>query len=337
MVKVPAKYLELGIQILSDMVLNPKFEKSDLEREKYVICEEIKMYRDQPADHVMEILGSIMWPDNPLGRPLTGTIKNVKGFKRDELIRFKEENYHPGNMAFILAGNADPDKVFKSVNGKFSGCKRGKNLSFKPPKLNQASYRLKIAKGDTNQTHIAFGFPVKDKNKRERFALKLMNVILGGNMSSRLFEELREKYGLCYDISSSYKRHKDVGEVTVHAGVDPKKAVRSVTAILDELKKIRDMGVTGDELARAKEFAKGQTLLSLEATSTRMLWLGDRLMVHNNIPDLKEVLKDVDRVTGKDIHRVCEKVFTSSRVNLAMISDLAAKDRNRIRKELDKL
>ena len=337
MVKVPAKYMDLGVEILSDMVLDPKFDKGDLEREKSVICEEIKMYQDQPADHVMELLGEIVWPDNPLGRPLTGTVKTVKSFTRDEIIRFKEESYHPGNMAFIVAGNAKPEKVFESVNKRFSHCKKKKNLSFEPPKLNQKAPKLKIVKGDSSQTHIAFGFPIKDKDKRERFAIKLMNVILGGNMSSRLFEELREKYGLCYDISSSYKRHSDIGEVNIHAGVDPKKAIKSVTAILDELKKIRDMGVTEDELERAKEFAKGQTLLSLEGTSTRMLWLGDRLMVHNNIPDIKEILKNVDRVTCKDISCACESIFNSSNTNLAMISSLSAKDRNRIRKEVDKL
>ncbi|MEA3489569.1 MAG: pitrilysin family protein [Candidatus Omnitrophota bacterium] len=337
MVKVPAKCLELGVDILTDMVLNSRFEEAELAKEKFVVCEEIKMYRDQPADHVMDLLVDILWPGNALGRPLTGNIATVRRLDREKLVRFKRRSYHPGNIAVVAAGKIQPSKVFDCVVGRFAGQKRLKNMTFNTPKVKQKAPNAKICKGDTKQTHIAIGFHAADRDLRERFAIKLMNVMLGGNMSSRLFEELREKYGLCYDISSSYKRHSDLGEVQIHAGVDSKKTMKSVVAILDELKRLRDLGVTRDELERTKKYAKGQFLLAMEGTMTRMLWLGDRIMTHKDIPEVKKVLKMIDDVTTEEVQRVCENIFKASSVNLAMIGSIGEGEKREIRKELSKL
>ncbi|MCK5451672.1 MAG: insulinase family protein [Candidatus Omnitrophica bacterium] len=337
MVKVPAKYTELGLDVLTDMVLDAKFDEEDITRERSVICEEIKMYRDQPSDHILDLLSETMWPDDALGRPLTGSIANVKKIKRKELINFRDKNYQPGNIAVVAAGKVDPEKVACYVRDRFKNNKKSNNSNFKKAKVTQNRSRIKIRESNTNQAHIAFGFHASRDKNRERFAIKMMNVILGGNMSSRLFEELREKHGLCYDISSSYKRHSDIGEVQIHAGVDAGKAVKSVVAILDELKKLRDLGVSEDELSRAKEYAKGQFLLAIEATSTRMMWLGDRFMVHRNIPEVKDVLKSIDSVGIEDIQKVSQSIFKSSFANLAVIGKLENKERNKIRKEVNKL
>lgn len=337
MVKVPAKYLELGLDVLSDMVLNAKFDAEELAREKYVIFEEIKMYRDQPADHVLEVLADLMWPGNALGRPLTGSTSTVKSLTRKELVSFRDTNYQAGNISVIAAGNVNFKKLYSSSKEKFSSSKKGRKPTFTSPRISQRKPRVKILSGKSQQAHIAMGFYSPGSDVRTRFAYKIMNVIFGGNMSSRLFEELREKYGLCYDIASTYKRHSDMGEVQIHAGVDNSKALQAVTAILDEVKKLRDMGVTQDELERAKKYTKGQFLLAMEATSTRMLWLGDRFMVHNKIPEVKDVLARIDSVSAKDIQRVAKNVFTSSWSNLAMIAKLSGREKNSIKKEVAKL
>ncbi|MGB2601161.1 MAG: pitrilysin family protein [Candidatus Omnitrophota bacterium] len=337
MVKVPSQYMELGVDVLSDMVMNAKFDKDDIAREKFVVCEEIKMYRDQPADHVLDVLSGIMWPGNALGRPLTGSMTTVKRFTRDELIRFKESSYHPGNIAVVASGKVNPEKVSRYAMEKFAGQKKKKKLSFKGPQASKKGPHMKVCRGNTQQTHIAIGFRAQDSNIRERFATKIMNVILGGNMSSRLFEELREKHGLCYDISSTYKRHSDLGEVQIHAGVDTGNTVRSLRAILDELKKLRDLGVTSEELERAKKYAQGQFLLAMEGTSTRMVWLGDRLMTHNNIPDVKDILKRIECVTGDDIKKACSRIFCPEAVNLAMVGKLRDNEKIKVKKELGKL
>lgn len=337
MVKVPAKYTRLGLDILTDMVLDPKFDKQELAREKFVVCEEIKMYKDHPSENILDILAGIMWPNNALGRPLTGTTGTVKSLKREDLIKYKEDNYHPSNIAVVASGKVDPSMISEYAAEKFAGKKRKKRPSFKSVSKEQKKCRFKTAKGNTSQAHIAMGFMAPSRDIRERFAMKLMNVIFGGNMSSRLFEELREKHGLCYDIASSYKRHSDTGEVQIHAGVDPRKAARSVIAILDELKKLKDLGVTDDELERAKKYVKGQFLLAMEGTSTRMLWLGDRFMVHREIPAVKDVLNRIDGVKIHEIQKVCKDIFRSSAANLAMIGNITSKDKEMIRGELGKL
>lgn len=337
MVKVPAKYMELGMEVLSDMVINPKFDKGDLAREKFVVSEEIKMYHDQPADRVLDMLAGIMWPGNSLGRPLTGTIKTVKSLTTSDLIRYQKKNYHPANISIIASGRVDPRKVFRCASRMFSDQKRGERPTFKSPKVRQKTPRIKIQSGKNKQAHIAIGFHDEARSPREKFTSKLMNVILGGNMSSRLFEELREKYGLCYDISSSYKGYSDTAEIQIHAGVDNTRSVEATVAILDELKKLRDVGITIDELDRAKRYVTGQFLLAMEGTSSRMMWLGDRLMVHRHIPSEKEVLKRIREITAADVQKAAKRLFRSSMVNLAMVGKASEKDRNRIEKELHKL
>jgi predicted Zn-dependent peptidase len=337
MVKVPEKYTALGLDVLSDMVIDPKFDDPDIAKEKYVVCEEIKMYRDQPADHVLDALGELMWPDNPLGRRLTGTISTVKKLKRDELVKFKEENYHPGNIAVVAAGKLDPESFAKAAAASFSGLKPRKTRKVEAVSWGQSAPKTKFLSDKTQQAHIAFGFPMPDSSIKERYAARVMDVAFGGNMSSRLFEELREKNGLCYDISSSLKRHSDVGEMLIHAGVDARKACTSAAAIVDQILIMRDIGLTEGELLRAKEYTKGQFLLMMERTSARMLWLGDRHMVEKSIPETLEIVKLIESVTLDDVKKACERVFVRERANLAVIGKLGDKEKHIIRKTLDRL
>jgi predicted Zn-dependent peptidase len=337
MVKVPFKYLDLGMDVLSDMVLNPRFDEKDIMREKFVVCEEIKMYRDQPADHVLDLLAETMWPGNSLGQPLIGNITTVKNFTRDSLIKFTERNYHPGNIAVVAAGKVSAQKVFRYFTQKFHYQKKKNNTSFKPPVTGRKEPRIKTCRSKTRQTHIAMGFYARGRSLREKLAIKLMNVIYGGNMSSRLFEKLREQGGLCYDIASSYKVHSDVGEIQIHAGVDNTKALKSIGAILDEAKNLKDSGVTDDELLRAKKYTKGQFLLAMEATSTRMLWLGDRLLIHKNIPEVKNVLKQIDEITSDEVQNAGRHIFNGSSVGLAMVGSIDEKKKHKIKKELYRL
>ncbi len=337
MVKVPAKYTDLGLDILSDMVMNPKFDEEDLAREKFVVCEEIKMYRDQPSDHVLEMLGGLMWPGNPLGRPLTGSMATVKRLKREDLVKFKEENYHPANIAVIAAGKVDGDALAKTVSSRFAWQKPKKVKVLGQVSWAQRSPKARFLGDKTKQAHIALGFPIPEMPEKDRYSAKVMDVALGGNMSSRLFEELREKNGLCYDISSAFKRHSDVGEMLIHAGVDNKKALTAAAAIIDQILLMRDVGLTADELVRAKEYIKGQFLLAMERTSARMLWLGDKIMVEKRIPDVEEVVSQVEAVTLEDVKKIGEKIFTKDRANLALIGGISEKERSLIKKALDRL
>lgn len=337
MVKVPAEHIELGLDVLSDMVMNPKFDVCDIKKEKQVIYEEIKMYRDQPAEYVLEILAGLMWPGDPLGRSLTGTKSTVGKMNRQRLIDFTDRMYSAGNISVIAAGKIGFSRLDELSLKKFS-CLEKKSLpSFNKPSFLQDCPKARFVTGTSEQAHIAMGFRSPAKTRQQKFATKVMNVILGGNMSSRLFEELREKFGLCYDVASFYKSHSDLGEVHIHAGVDNRKAVRSVIAILDELKKIKDIGVNEEELDRAKKYIKGQFLLGVESTSARMMWLGDRFMVHRDIPEVDDIIKSIDQVTCEDVKNVSADLFISSGINLAVISRTDGKNKNIVRKELNKL
>ncbi len=337
MVKVPAKHTELGLDVLSDMVLRAKFSPTDLAREKFVIYEEIKMYKDQPSEHVLELLAELMWPGNALGRPLTGTIDSVRAIKRQHLADFRNTYYHSGNMSVVSAGDVDHVELGRLSAKYFSKCRSVENPGFDAPAISRGASRVRFARGNVKQAHIAMGFYCDAGTNRERLAVKLMSIILGGNMSSRLFDGLREERGLCYDISSAYKKHSDVGEVQIHAGVDNGKAVSAVTAIIDELKKIADRGVSPGELTRAKEYAKGQFLLAIEGTSTRMLWMGDRFLTHGGIPDVKKVVDEIDSLSGKDIRKAARDVFTPGSANLALVSRVGTKEKQAIRRQVSRL
>ncbi|MFA6635916.1 MAG: pitrilysin family protein [Candidatus Omnitrophota bacterium] len=337
MVKVPKKHMELGLDVLSDMVLRAKFDPGDLAREKFVIYEEIKMYRDQPAEHVLELLAGLMWPGNALGRSLTGTVQSVDAASREDIINFREEYYHPGNISIVAAGNVGHKKLSACSEKLFCRYPRGNKNVLSPPEIKKDGPRFKFSRGNTKQAHIAMGFYCPVKTDKEKFAVNIMNIILGGNMSSRLFEHLREEQGLCYDISSVYKRYSDVGEVQIHAGVDNEKVVRSVVSIIKELGRISSGMVSRGELSRAKEYMKGQFLLAIEGTSNRMLWLGDRFVVHKRIPEVDAVLKKIDAVTRRDIKNAACGIFSRDFANLALISRTSEKEKETMIRKVRKL
>lgn len=337
LVKLPGKFLDLGIEILCDMVLNAKLDEGEIRKEKQVISEEIKMYRDNPSDHVMEMLEATMWPGCALGRPLTGTLKTLKSMGKRELLEYKEKMYNPGNVVVVASGKFSENRFFEITESMFSERKPGRASSFERVEVNQTKPRVSISKRKTKQTHMAMGFPVKKLPEKKRLAVKLMSIILGGNMSSRLFEELREKYGLCYDVSSSFKRNKDVGHFNIHAGVDSRNLMRSVIAIVEELRKLKDLKVTSGELERAKKYARGNFALAMEATSSRMLWLGDRYMVDGKIPSVEEVMNAVEEVNLRDIRRVSTEIFSPLSGNIAVVGDVNRGDREKLKKRMGKL
>jgi len=318
LVKLPSKYASLGIDILSDMVLNPKFDPAELEKEKFVVCEEIKMYMDQPAQYVLEILAEVMWPGNALGRPIAGYIDSVKKFTRKDLTGFKERYYEPANMALAACGKIDPEGVLRLAKDKLSARSSRKRFPFERLKFSKKP-RMEALFKDTKQTHIAIGFHALRRDHRMRYAQQLLNVILGGNMSSRLFERLRERNPLCYDISTSVRKYKETGAFVIHAGVDNKKLMKAAEEITKELKDIRGNLANPEELHRAKEYLKGQTLLALEGTGSRMLWLGDRIMTEGRALPVAKILKNIDRVSLEDIRRVAGAVFRKENLNFATI------------------
>jgi len=335
LVKLPSNYVELGLDILSDMVLNPKLDPVELEKEKYVICEEIKMYLDQPSHHVFDILAEAMWHNHALGRPIIGYKNTVKKFKREDLVLFKKRYYQPANISVVACGRMGKrEKCVSFVRNMFSLPSERKRFTFEFAHKRHKAREVRVFRKDTKQTHLAMGFHGINRNHRLKYALSIMNILLGGNMSSRLFESLREKKALCYEISSAVKRYKETSTFLVHAGVDNNNTLEAASEIVRELKTLKKNFVTGDELKRAKEYARGQMLLAMEDTASRMLWLGDRIMLEGRAPSLEEILKGIDKVTIHDIRKIANTIFSNDNLSFATIGPLGDMIKTKLKKAL---
>jgi predicted Zn-dependent peptidase len=322
LVKIPADSLELTLNVLSDMVINPTLPNSEIEKEKTVILEEIKMYKDQPQSYVYELLDALLWPNQPIGLPIIGTFESVSRTTRQDLLLFKQQFYTPENIVVSAAGKVDFNKLTKLVTKIFSYKKEQKSSLFDKAKEKQDYPKLKIFHKDTEQTHLALGFHSFRRDHHLRHALGMLHIILGANMSSRLFNELREKRGLAYEIGTQVKRFQDTGAFMVHAGIDNHKVTETIKLILNELVKTKHKLLSTDEFKRAKEFYLGQLMLALEDTLEHMLWIGEYTATLDRTYYLEDIIKEVNRVTREDIRKVARQIFTPQKINLALIGPL---------------
>ena len=332
--KVSFKHTDIALEILSDMVLNASIDGKELERERGVIIEEIKMYQDLPNHYVHDILTDIMWPGNSLGFSVAGSIDSVSAILRKDIVGYKNINYIPQNIAVVLCGNMDHEAIESRLKKIFTGTVKRKTKPISEFCNNQSEPRIKIMNKDTKQAHLCIGLHSFGRSHKDRYALSLLHVILGANMSSRLFENIREKKGLAYEIGADVKRYNETGAFVVHAGTEHKKVKEAIICILKELRETKEKNVTAGELKRAKEFFKVQLLMALEDTLEHMLWLGDYATSLNKLPDRKEIIKKLDAVTANDIRRVSNSIFNSSGLNIAVIGELTDKEQKEIEKEM---
>jgi predicted Zn-dependent peptidase len=335
-VKLPAGYLELGLDILSDMVLNPVLDRRELEKEKQVICEEIKMYMDQPAQYVFDILAETMWPYNPLGYPITGYLDTVTNLKKEHLVEFQKRYYQPANIIIVVTGKGSLRKKSLSfANNIFSMPSGQRTFPFEELKGIHKGARVTLLQKNTEQTHMILGFHSVNRTHKLRFAALLLHTILGGNMSSRLFERLREQKALCYEIASSVKKYKETGAFIIHAGVDNNMLFEALREITGELRNIKKNFVTPDELHRAKEYCRGQFLLALEDTASRMVWLGEKIILEGKAPSVKALFRNIEKVTIEDVKRTANIVFDTRNLNFATIGPAGTKARSDLKKILN--
>jgi predicted Zn-dependent peptidase len=325
--KVPAQHLGLAFDVLSDMVLEPILAPEELEKERGVIIEEIKMYKDQPQSYVFEILDGLLWPGHPLGMCLSGDIDSVCRINRQELFKFRSRYYTAPNMAVVACGNLSSSEFTSQVNRRFNRfCTAGKNR-FLRARRRQTKPRVKIFFKETEQTHLALGFEGLKRSHKDRYALYLLHIILGANMSSRLFNEVREKRGLAYRIGTQVKFFADTGAFIIQAGIDNKKVALAVKIILQQLRKIATNMVSSDELERAKEFFSGQLRLSLEDTLEHMLWAGESVLALGKVYTLEQVLREIAQVNKEDLLRISRQVLSTEKANLALIGPLKNKEK----------
>ena len=332
-VKVPKKFTGLGLDVLSDMITNPKITKADLDRERGVIFEEIKMYKDRPDHYVHRMLSELLWPDHPLGMPLVGTEETLIKMNRQHLEEFRSRFYAPENIVVCACGQIDEEPFLKQVARHFLRLERRPRPHFKKFISRQKKARFDFCKKETEQTHLAVGFHNISRFHPDKYTSKLLHVLLGGNMSSRLFHELREKRGLAYDISTGIKHYADTGAFVVSAGVDHKKLIKVIEIMAKELKKIKKTRVGNDEFQRAKDFYKGQLVMGLEGTLSRMLWIGEKLISKDINYNIDEVVDSIEHVTPDMVIELAGKVFRKNNMNVAVVGPLDNKAQRRVKSE----
>lgn len=328
--KIPSKHLNQTFGVLADMVFFPKIKQTDVAKEKTVIIEEIKMYHDLPQYFVMELLDGLLWPDHPLGKQLAGTVESVSKINARDLRRFHERYYAAGNVVIAACGHLKHATFVKEVEKALSGLSGEGPWSFEPMVDQQKRPRTHFFKKDTEQMHLALGMPGYHENHPDKYILSLLSIILGGNMSSRLFVQVREKKGLAYSIGSNYKTMHDTGVFMVRAGVDNHKIVDTVDLILKEFRKIRAKGVTTDEFKRAKDYLIGQVQLGLEDTMEHMLWIGESMLSRNKGRTITHIISELEKIKSADLKRVAGHILDDVKYNLAIVGPVSDEQAEKI-------
>ncbi len=321
LVKISKEHALKGLDVLSDMVLNPVLDEAELEKERMVIMEEIRMYMDLPQHYVVELAEELLWEGHILGKPLAGTFKTVSNISRDVMYQFHKKYYRPKNIVVVAAG-AIPEGFKEAVEEAFSDYEPGRRSTFKPFDVKKKSPSMNLFKKKTEQAHLCMAYQAPHRTHPMRYPASVLNVITGGNMSSRLFDEVREKRGLAYHVSSSYARLSDTGAFFIKAGTDNLKADKTIALIVKELNSMSNGKITKKEFERAKEFLLGQITLSLEDSMEVMLFLGERKTTNGTIELPDKVRKAIKKVSLESVKKVAMSIFNKRNMNLALISPL---------------
>jgi predicted Zn-dependent peptidase len=309
--RVPQDQLELAIDVVFDVVTDSKLAPNDVERERSVILEELKMYLDQPQDYVHSLFEQIMWPGHPLGRDIIGTVESVSRMSRDDLVAYIQGHYRLPNMVVGLAGAFDQDWAGALIDPRLTlpdGRANSGDYVPAPPPLDRPGVLLH--RKDTEQAHVCLGTRALSYLDPDRYALDLLNTILGEGMSSRLFLEIREKRGLAYDVHAYSSKHRDGGYFAVYLGVDPRKTEEALDAVLVELRKVVEEPVPETELTKVREFTKGRLRLGLESTNSLASWLCQQQLLTGEVKTVDEVVALYEAVTVADLQRVARRVLT---------------------------
>jgi predicted Zn-dependent peptidase len=320
-VKVLDEHLPVALEILSDLVLHPVFDPNDITRERGVILEEIKMDEDNPDYLVHEIFTQNFWKDHPLGKPILGTKETVKKFERAVVLDAYSHRFAPGNIIVSAAGNLDHDRFVELVTKHFEQMKPRKNGFHSPvPKIvSKITLRNKKA---LEQVQLCIGVPSHPIAHEKRHAGYILNTLLGGGMSSRLFQNIRERQGLVYSIYSDLNPYRDTGCLAVYAGTSRESASKVVQSVVSEFHKLKAEPVPAEELRRSKDQLKGSLMLSLESSSARMSNLARQEMYFDRFYDLDELIEKIEAVTVEDLTSLANEFFNTESVAVTILGNL---------------
>jgi predicted Zn-dependent peptidase len=328
-VQVLDEHLPLAVDLLTDILLRPLFDPEELEREKSVVLQEIKMVEDTPDDVIHDLFAAQIWANHPLGKPILGTRELVESYGREAVSTYFGAEYVPPRIIIAVAGNVTHDRVVELFGAGFNG------FTHEPTARVQQPARIipgvNIVHKTLEQVHVVIGFPGLHHAAPERYALFLLNDVLGGSMSSRLFQEVRERQGLVYSIHSGIQSYADTGTLYVYAATDPPNFSKVLKSTLKELREAKKQGVTEDELKRAKDHLKGSLMLSLESTSSRMNRLAKHELHFGSFLTLDQMLSAIDRVKHDEVQALVAELLDEDQLALTTLGPL---DRRNLPAEL---
>jgi predicted Zn-dependent peptidase len=323
-VKVPDYHLPLAIDLLADIFSHSLFDPQEIEKEKSVVQQEIHMVEDTPDEYIHDFFEKIFWDHHPLGLPVLGTKDSVQGFTRERLLEFFRGHYRGEHLVLTAAGRLGHEGLVELVRGAF-GVMEGFQEGIQGRVPTPSSRRACIER-DLGQAHLIIGTPAPSNVDARRFAGVLMNAILGGSMSSRLFQEIREKRGLAYAIRSYIVSYRDVGMLNIYVGTSQNRVMDVIGLILDELRRMQKEHLTDREMQLAKELIKGNLLLGLESTDNRMSKLATNEIYFGRHISFDEIVRHIDAVQKEDIRGLAAEMFDASTVSLAALGNVSEKD-----------
>ena len=324
-VSVLDEHLPLAVSVLTDILRQPLFAPADIEKEKAVVLQEIKMVEDTPDDLIHDLFAERIWADHPLGRPILGRWDVVKEFDRDTVLGYFEREYVPERIVIAVAGHVEHERVADLFAAGFEGWGRpAAPHALTPPALRSGVHTVRKP---LEQVHLVMGLPGVSDNAPDRYPLYLLNDIIGGSMSSRLFQEVRERQALVYSVHSGQQAYRDTGLFYVYAGTDPANLGKVLGALMKEIRALKKDGVTADELRRAKDHLKGSLMLSLESTSSRMNRLASHEMRFGSFMSMDEMLAAIDGVPMEEVDALIHRVLDEEHLSLLT---LGAADRRHL-------
>lgn len=314
------EHLETGIQVLADMLQNSLFRSDHIEFERQVVLEEIAMYEDTPDEQIHDLFTASLWPNHPLGSQVLGSKETVGSFTREAVVNYFQRFYTPTNIVVAAAGSVQPEVLVELVQKHFLKAAAPKPVTQElTPK---GGGRFSVFTKQTEQTHLCYGGSTVNSRHPDRFALSVLENIIGGGMSSRLFQKVREEKGLAYAIYSYHSLYFDAGNMAIYAGTRKANFNEVLKIIRDELDKFIENGAQPEELSRAKEQIKGQLVLGLESSRNRMTRLGRSELTHGEILSIDELIKRIDAVTADDLKRLAAQIFQRQNMVLTVIGPL---------------
>ena len=324
--KVARHHFATAADLLADIILHSVFKPVEIERERKVILEEIGSINDSPQQLVDLLIDTTMWPGQPLGRDVGGTKESVSAIRRRAMLDYLGQQYAPNNAVVAVAGDITHEEVVNVIGQQLGKWKRAKPRTWFPAKNRQRAPRASLKSQKTEQAHLCIAFPGLSSKHPDRYALDMLNVVMGEGMSSRLFLEIRERLGLAYDVHSYASHFLDDGALTLYAGVEPKNIDRTIGAALQVLESMKEP-VPEHEMHKAKEMTKGRLLLRTEDTRSMAGWVGAQELLRNEVVTIDDVVGIVDAMTPAALQAVAKRIITPAKRNLAIVGPFRSQAR----------